>query len=54
MKKKTFKTGETWKINKCNYKLTVLNTLYLKKCNNDVCLADTFLGCGDSVNWQFR
>jgi hypothetical protein len=24
----------------------------LKKSNNDVCLADTFLVCGDLVNWQ--
>jgi hypothetical protein len=27
--------------------------LYLKKSNSDVCLADTFLGCGDLVNWLF-
>jgi hypothetical protein len=28
-------------------------TLYLKNSNNDVCLADAFLGCGDWVNCQF-
>jgi hypothetical protein len=25
-------------------------TLYLKRSNNDVCLADTFFGCGDLDN----
>jgi hypothetical protein len=39
--------------NKCNYKLTFANTLHLKKWNNNFCLADAFLGCSDSVNWQF-
>jgi uncharacterized lipoprotein YehR (DUF1307 family) len=33
-------------------KLTFSNTSF-EKSNSDVCLADAFLGCGDSVNSQF-
>jgi hypothetical protein len=33
-----------------NYKITFSNNLSEKVCV--VCLADTFPGCGDSVNWR--
>jgi hypothetical protein len=49
---KTFKTGEKLTVNKCNYKLTFSNILF-EKFNKDVCLAEAFLGCGDSVNLQY-
>jgi hypothetical protein len=38
------------KINKYNYKF--FQTIYLKKSNNDVCLADAFSGCGVWINLQ--
>jgi hypothetical protein len=49
--KNTFTTDETLKINNV-IKVHVFKH-YLKKSNIDVYLAQAFLGCGDSVNWQF-
>jgi hypothetical protein len=44
--KKTFKTTEIRKNNKCNYKLTFPN-ISSEKSKNDVRLAHAFLGFGD-------